>query len=269
MTAPRVSPVSTRLAILAAVLLAGWPVLRWYGLRLGDGSDEPLGLLALGAALAFAPRAGWLEPLAERRLHGVALSLAAYSLAYAFVPPLLRAAIWVLALACCAAPKAALAWSTLLALSLPWVATVQFYLGYPLRCVTTLAAAGILRLCGLAVHAQGTVLGWAGERVLIDAPCSGIQMAWTLLAIAATTAVARGAGARESLRLFRRAGTAVLAANTVRAVALFCVEMRLWPVASSPGVHDAIGLTLFALAAWAALDWRRGVCATAPREALP
>jgi exosortase/archaeosortase family protein len=119
--------------------------------------------------------------------------------------------------------------------------------------MTTQLAAAVLRCGSLEVAAQGTVLTWRGERVLIDAPCSGVHMLWTLLCVGALLATVSHAGPRETLRLFRRASLLVLVANTLRAAALFCVELRLWP--SPPWAHDAIGLTLFGAAAAALVAW--------------
>ncbi|MFT4267587.1 MAG: MYXO-CTERM sorting domain-containing protein, partial [Xenophilus sp.] len=41
-------------AWLAAQALALWPTWRWMAARLADGSDDPLGLLALAALAALA-----------------------------------------------------------------------------------------------------------------------------------------------------------------------------------------------------------------------
>lgn len=244
----------TRGTIAVAVILAGWPVIRWYVARLHDGTDEPLGLLALMAAVAFAPRRGWGEPVTEMRLNFLMYVLGGYILGFHFIPPLARALLWIAAIALVLAPKAfAWAWSTLLVLSLPFVASLQFYLGYPLRCITTQVAAGLLRCGGLDVRAESIVLRWMGERVLIDAPCSGIHMLWTLLLIAAVLANVRRWDGGTSLRIFRFASLAVMAANSVRAVALFCIEMRLWP--SPPFAHEAVGLILFSVAGGALL-WK-------------
>lgn len=243
----------SRVALTIAVLIAGWPVVRWYLARLHDGADEPLGLLALVAALVFAPRSGWTERVSVTRLGGTAWVLAGYVVGFAFLPPLGRALIWVGALALAAAPAGfAWAWSALLVLSLPFVASLQFYLGYPLRCLTTQVAALILRFGGVDARSEATVLHWAGERVLIDAPCSGIQMLWTLLLVAAVLANLRRWNGRTTLTLFRFAGAIVFLANSLRAVALFCLELRLWP--RLPLGHEAVGLTLFAVAG-AALLW--------------
>src|SRR5690349_6678114 len=91
------APTGVWLALLAAAL---WPTLWWMGQRMLDGSDEPLGLLALAALgvllwrcrrrLRAAPRLGWL-----------AAALAAALVATAAmwqVPPLLSSLLGLLAL---------------------------------------------------------------------------------------------------------------------------------------------------------------------------
>jgi len=243
---------ATRAAALLALLCAGWPVLRWYALRLGDGSDEPQGLLALAAALAFAPWSAWRDPLPPRRHAILAALLAAYCAAFPFAPPLARALLLVVALALVAAPRGfALAWSALLALSLPVVATLQFYLGYPLRALTATLAAPLLGLGGLSVEASGTTLAWAGERVIVDTPCSGLRMLWTGLLLAALLACRLRLGARAAFTLFRHVAFAVFVANTLRAAFIFCLETGLWP--DPPWAHEAVGLALFALVAFGAV----------------
>ncbi len=239
---------ATRAAALLALLLAGWPVLRWYALRLGDGSDEPQGLVALAAALVFAPWRAWRDPLPPRRHATLAALLLAYCAASPFAPPLARALIFVVALGVAAAPAGfAFAWSALLALSLPLVATLQFYLGYPLRALTAALAAPLLALGGLRVEASGTTLAWAGERVIVDTPCSGLRMLWTGLVLAAVLACRFRLGARPAFKLFRQAALAIFIANTLRAAFIFCLETGLWP--NPPWAHESVGLALFAIVA--------------------
>lgn len=240
--------VQTRAVLLAATLAAGWPVVRWYVERLHDGSDEPLGFIPLVAALLFAPRDGWRDDLSAKRTVWLLSLMVGYVLGWPFLPPLARAAWWVWMIGVVAAPKAyKVAWIALLGLSLPLVATLQFYAGYPLRCVVTRLAALVLNGGGVHVTAEATVLNWSGERVLIDAPCSGLQMTWTMLLAASVLACACRLDTRGTLRLFRRASGLVLAANVLRAVAIFAIEMKLCP--RPPLGHEGVGLALFALAA--------------------
>jgi exosortase/archaeosortase family protein len=239
---------ATRAAAVLALLIAGWPVLRWYALRLGDGSDEPHGLAALAAALFFAPWSAWRESLSPRRHATLAALLLVYCAAFPFAPPLARALLFVVLLGVAAAPRGfALAWATLLALSLPLVATLQFYLGYPLRALTATLAAPLLAFGGLRVEASGTTLAWAGERVVVDTPCSGLRMLWTGLVLAAVLACRLRLHARASFKLFRQAALAVFVANTLRAAFIFCLETDLWPNPS--WAHETVGLALFAAVA--------------------
>lgn len=240
----------TRLAAVLLVLLAGWPVLRWFARRLHDGSDEPHGLVALVGALVFAltPWTRWRERLAARRHAWLAALLLGYAAAFPFVPPLVRAGLFVVALGVAAAPRGfAFAWTTLLGLSLPMVATLQFYLGYPLRVLTAWLCAPLLGLGGLHVEASGTTLAWAGERVIVDTPCSGLRMLWTGLVLAAALACHHRLDTRGAWTLFRRAAALVFVANLLRATAIFCLETGLWP--NPAWAHEAVGLALFAVAA--------------------
>ena len=238
----------TRFTTLLGLLLAGWPVLRWYGLRLHDGSDEPLGLAAIAVALFFAPRSGWKETLPQSRIVALTVLLAIYALVYPWLPALARALLFVLMIGLTVAPKTSfVGWTTLLFLSLPLLSTLQFYLGYPLRLPTTQLSAALLRICGVDAHADGTTLLWAGERVIVDAPCSGIQMAWAGVFVAATLACWHRLPWRDTLRLFRWTGALIFLANVIRSTALFCMGAGLWHLPAF--AHEGIGLVLFALTA--------------------
>jgi exosortase/archaeosortase family protein len=140
-----------------------------------------------------------------------------------------------------------LAWWTLLALSLPLVATLQFYLGYPLRLATTALCPWLLKLGGWTVLAQGTTLRWAGETVVVDAPCSGIQMLWTGCFLAAVLACHEKLNTHETWRLFQRTSLSIFVANVVRASVIFCLEAGLWH--GPAWAHEGVGLALFAVAA--------------------
>jgi hypothetical protein len=80
----------------------------------------------------------------------------------------------------------------LLSLALPWVATLQFVAGYPLRVVVAMGAEKVLRLMGVLVTREGTDLWYEGVAVGVDAPCSGIRMLWFLLFAAAFLAARFG-----------------------------------------------------------------------------
>ena len=222
---------------------------------MSDGSDEPWGIAALAVALMLTwrnPRT-WQLTTDDRLLWSAVLLTVAYIAAVPTSPPLIRAALAMAALACSwisvtgvrskLAPVA-----VLFALSLPVIASLQFYLGYPLRSLTTAGAELTLNLMGLAVERSGTALLWQGQTVLVDAPCSGVRMLWTGAALACALALHRDAiGWRGLATLLAVATAAALLANVLRAAALFVVETRDSPLPAF--IHPTIGAATFALTA--------------------
>ena len=123
--------------LLLAALCAGACLLRvapWFAARLHDGNDEPLGIVPLAAALCFF----WRERRTLPEITAVRLALVFTGTAAVFVlplPPMLRAlaALGVLTVAAQVRQPAIIG---LLSLSLPVMASLQFYAGYPLRWLT-------------------------------------------------------------------------------------------------------------------------------------
>src|SRR6478672_7639423 len=75
------------------LVMALSPVIVWYVKRLDDGSDEPLGLLTLALALAFAWRdREFLTASARARVGGALMVLASVMLIL-WLPPMLRAGL--------------------------------------------------------------------------------------------------------------------------------------------------------------------------------
>lgn len=236
--------------MLAALAAALWPHWAYVARRMVDGSDEPWGILALAtvAVLVWRDRAHVSEPPRGALVVSAALAASA-ALASLVWPDLAAAAVAMLALGLALVhslrrPAAALI--ALLLLALPIIASLQFYLGFPLRVVTAWGAAHLLMLFGLDVSAMGAALQWNGTTVLVDAPCAGIGMLWVGGYTAALLSYLNRASA---LRTFANASVAamlVLVANVARNTALFFPEAQIvhWPAAS----HDAIGLLAFAAA---------------------
>ncbi len=232
---------------LAAQAAAFWPVWVWYAARLGDGSDEPWGVIAVVLALGLFMRLPAAVASAPSLVPGLLATLA-YGAAFPFVPPLVRAAIALLALAATAAPTReggrSPALLGLLLLSLPVIPSLQFYLGHPLRVASGEVAALLLSLSGFAVTAEGTCLRFGDQLVAIDAPCSGVRMLWGGMLLSFTLAAILRLPAMRTLALAAAAAGAVVLANGVRAAALFLPETGalLLPV----WTHAAIGLVTFA-----------------------
>ncbi|WP_225610321.1 exosortase Q [Pseudomonas sp. PDM19] len=230
--------------------LAAWPSWLWAARRLGDGSDDPLGIIALAAlgvllwrdrhSLRTQPRLRWLG--------AAALLLISGALFQSILPPLLRGLLSVLALLLVilslrASGQPWLSWLGLGVLSLPLLSSLQFFVGYPLRVVTAEVSTWLLRLGSWTVERQGSALLVDGQWVMVDAPCSGIQMAW----VGYFTACALAAWLRLPDRLLLRrlplVGLLVLGGNILRNTLLVWGESG---ASGFPGwAHEAVGLLVF------------------------
>lgn len=235
------------LAGLAAALTPTWV---WMARRMVDGSDDPLGLLALGAlaVLAWNCRKS-LRP--SPRLAWLALGLLAAVLSTVMIGVLPPLACAVLALTACGAALAAFLPARIASvpvlllalLSLPWFASLQFYAGYPLRVVTAEAGRWLLAPW-FAVERSGTALRVDGQLVIVDAPCSGVQLLWLAYFAAAAVALWAGRGDRAFLARLPLVGACVLAGNIARNAVLVALEAQ----GGTPAwMHDGIGLAVLAL----------------------
>jgi exosortase/archaeosortase family protein len=246
-------------------LIALWPHAVWMWRRLQDGSDEPLGplaLLTLGLLLISwrrrlreAPQPGWLAAGAFLTLAGAGATLV--------LSPLPAALLGMLGFAAGVAAwlpigAARLPFAGLAVLSLPLLASLQFYVGYPLRVVAAVLAGGLLRVAGIAAERSGAALQVDGRLVLVDAPCSGVQMAWLAYFTAFATAALAGMDDRRLLRRLPCVGALVIAANALRNAVLVGLEAR--PTGLWPPLHEAIGaLVLAGLCAAILAVMRQGV----------
>jgi exosortase/archaeosortase family protein len=236
---------------LLLLLLALWPHWLWLARRLTDGSDEPWGWLALATVLALVWKARRELQLPSPGALVVAGALAAAAAALTFiVPPIFSAAAAMLALAVfitSALPqRPATPIVALLLLALPVIASLQFYLGYPLRLATAHAAAPLLAVAGIDAKAAGAALLWNGRTILVDPPCAGIGMLWVGSWAAALASYLNDAPARRSLANGCVAVVAVFVANVLRNALLFFPEAGLAP--QRDWLHAAIGLAAFAAA---------------------
>ncbi len=252
---PRIACRPTHLAPLAwiaVVAAALWPHGLWIARRDGDGSDDPLGLAALAVVLLLLlrtartlrvlPATGWLA------LAG-ALTIAA-NVARWWAPPLLCSALAALALAAglCAwwpAHAARGPIALLLLLALPLVASLQYYAGYPLRVLTAQASGWLLGAAGFVAERSGATLLVDGRLVIVDAPCSGVQMAWLGYFCACTAAALAGRRDASFVRRLPLVGVLVLGGNIVRNTLLVALESR--PQGLDAALHEAIGLAALAL----------------------
>ncbi len=234
--------------LIAVQLVAFWPVLLWYVRRMTDSSDEPWGLLALITALVFILIRGTKQEVGRFAFLSSMFFLVLYVLSYTALPPLGRAVLAVLSIACTLSPSCLgrsvhIGIIGLLLLSLPIIASLQFYLGYPVRFFTAIIAAKIITRIGFDVTASGICLEWAGEIIAIDAPCAGIRMLWSGLYLNFTLACLTGLGALKTWLTYSLSMGAIFIGNVFRATALFFTETGI--INGPEWAHQAIGMATF------------------------
>ncbi|NQX02959.1 archaeosortase/exosortase family protein, partial [bacterium] len=146
---PKLHPAVLQVLALAPV---GW----WFGQRLNDGSDEPLGLLTLALALGLAWRdRKSLHASPRARVCGALLVLASVAGIHG-LPPMIRAILAVCGVAACYGIHRRGGLMGLLVLSLPVAASMQFFAGYPLRVAAAEGTVRLLELANLVAFRSGT-----------------------------------------------------------------------------------------------------------------
>ena len=234
----------SRALLLLVLAIAFWPVGRWYVMRMTDGSDEPWGILALLIALAFALK-GHRSAAPPKNLVAIVAVLGIYLATLLWLPPLLQGCLMMAAFAL-ALPTGAGAPGIrgLLLLSLPVMASAQFFAGFPLRVIAAKGAATLLQISGWDVSASGAALLWQGDSILVDAPCSGVRMLWVGMVMFCVGAARVGLQWRPFLVGSVAAVAIIVAANAVRCALVFVEEAGIAAVPG--GWHSGVGLAVFA-----------------------
>jgi exosortase/archaeosortase family protein len=130
-------------------------------------------------------------------------------------------------------------------LALPLLSSLQFYAGYPLRLVTAEAARWLLAPF-FVVERAGSSLWIDGRLVIVDAPCSGVQMVWMGYFTACVVALfMTRMDDRAFLRRLPVVGLVVLGGNVLRNALLVGLEGA--GHAPGPLLHQALGLALLAV----------------------
>lgn len=237
------------LALQAAALWTHW---RWAAARVADGSDDPLGLAALAVLLwAVARQAGELRGTPRLGALAAALLLSVAATVAVFIaPPLVGALIAALALVCglhafMPSNRATLPLAGLAVLALPVISSLQFYAGYPLRVLTAQISTWALQLAGMQAARSGSAMQVDGQLVIVDAPCSGVQMVWMGYFCACAIAAFVGSSDRRFVARLPWVGLLVLLGNVVRNTVLVALEAR--GAALPETLHQGIGLVVLAL----------------------
>lgn len=247
--------------LLAVLMLALWPHGMYLARRFIDGSDEPWGIFALLTVIALVvrDRAQLGMPSGATLVVSALLAVSA-AIAELMLPDLAAAALAMLAIATLLAGsmhRPATPLVPLLLQALPIIASLQFYLGFPLRWLVAQSGAMLLTLAGWPAQASGAAIVHDGITVLVDAPCAGIGMLWIGSYTASLLSYLAYAGVGRTLFNAMAAALLVFAANVVRSTVLFFPEAGLveWPAAS----HEAVGMAalMAALVPLAALVLRR------------
>lgn len=240
-----------RFGLLMATLLALHPVFIWMARRAVDGSDEPWGFVALVGAVAVVVRRRE-KPGYRVSLWAPMLALMAYATSLWCFTPLPRALLAVTALSLLTSRlylrrSLDLGLLSLMWLSLPWMASLQFYLGYPLRVLVAELSTGLLRMGGYPITVEGVALAVGDQLVIVDAPCSGVKMLWAGGLVVSLLVAWFRLGVWRSLAAFATTAALLIVANVLRASALFYVELGLVELPSDG--HTWVGLVVFLSAA--------------------
>ncbi|WP_137935922.1 archaeosortase/exosortase family protein [Chitinivorax sp. B] len=236
-----------------AMLAATWPVWQWFAEGSLDASNQSWGWLAAVIAILLMWRRPQAATLPVRPLLLPTAWIATYAMAtWSAWPMAVRATFACMALATWASAMRAgrrldLAFCLLLLLALPLAASLQFYLGYPLRVLAGVISSALLQAQGLSVIRDGALLVWGVQAIAIDAPCSGVNMLWSALLLSTTLACARNLDTRRTAIGLLWAVIVVILANAVRAAALFYTESGI--ISAPAWIHSAIGIMMFTMAA--------------------
>jgi exosortase/archaeosortase family protein len=244
---------------LVFAILAFWPVLKWYALRVLDRSDEPLGILSLVTALGFmwfsqssnradvakdGSRFYWLLPV---------LLVGLYAVIYKEAPNLVLAIIMVFTFWSIVrysmgawlskSPPAILG---LLLLALPVMSSVDFFFGYPLRLIVAFLVTNILQLYGFSTGLVGSSIMLNGHQVDIDGPCAGVHFLWFSAYLSLFLSCVRRDSLTGTVLSLAIAAVAAVIGNVFRSLSLSLLcGIGLTSIVDYPPIHQGIGAFAF------------------------
>ena len=243
--------------VLAALAWAGalWPLWRWLGARFAEPFDA--GIAAWTALVVLIVdewrRAGWKASTPSAGAYfAAACGLALFWALRPLLPITLCGAFGVVGglpillpgardQGMLPAPLAALAVA-----GMPSLLVADMFLGVPLRLISTVSAATLLRLAGFDVARNGMEIAVGGVPVWVDAPCAGVKMLGAGLVAALVIAqIWRFRFWRTALAV-AIAVVAVCAANVARVAVLTLFAAHGHPLGSF--AHEVVGCVALALA---------------------
>ena len=240
---------------LVLLLVAFWHSVHWVICRTADNSDEPWGLISLATVLilvvsAWRPERSFFD---AGKLRSICIALiSAYCVSFAMAPPLVRCLIAVCAFGvilwnrCLPERRNSLALFGFLLLSSPLVASLQFFIGFPLRLLVTSISAAIMNFSGTAVVVAGTSFEHNNRLILVDSPCSGINMLWAGLYFCFVLCWTKHLSLLRSLLLLIFSVSGVVLTNVSRATIMVYVEiLRDQGLAIPEIAHDVVSVASF------------------------
>jgi len=136
----------------------------------------------------------------------------------------------------------------LLLISLPIMASLQFYAGYPLRQFATIVAEALLSIAQVDVVKEGAALRRGNTLVFVDPPCAGVNYLWMTGFIVFALASWRSYDWIRTISLGLVALMVALFGNAIRVALLFIKESGM--VSLPDWTHAGIGAAVFAIVVW-------------------
>ena len=134
----------------------------------------------------------------------------------------------------------------LLILSSPLIASLQFFVGFPLRVLVTNASAALIQSAGVALSVTGTTFENQGRMILVDSPCSGINMLWSGFYLCFVLCWIKRLSVFRSLLLCAITFSGVVSTNVGRTTTLVFVDILNAAGRKLPELtHDAVGIASF------------------------
>lgn len=249
--------IQARLALLLFVM-ACWDGWRLLAGRIDQGPEAAIILaVALIAGFGFA----WRQLGPERRVGVVPVAgiLLCYAAAALFGTALVQIGIAVCGVIIIihfgmGGGRLPVGWIVAAMLLMPVLPTLDFFLAWPMRRLSAMLTAAMLRLNGFPVGVEGVAISWRGRLLLFDGPCSGIRMLWAALLLTSLLAILTQMPPRRTMVALLCTALAAIPTNAIRAASLFFVESGFLPQMQGPIMHEALGIAAFAMLA-ALLFW--------------
>ncbi|MFN8578901.1 MAG: hypothetical protein U0354_18890, partial [Candidatus Sericytochromatia bacterium] len=130
-------------------IITFWNVWYWFFFRIIDKSDEPLGLLSLVTLVFFIGKINFNIKISKNSLKIIISLLIGYILSYKYSSDMIHAIFAIISITYTfyiSKTKISPAIFGLAFLSLPIIASMQFYLGYPLRIISSYFMIILLRM---------------------------------------------------------------------------------------------------------------------------